>query len=167
MKKIFIINGAARSGKDTFVETVREVSGIILHNISSVGNVKEAATILGWDGKKDERGRQFLSDLKDISSKVYNGPLSFMLANALCITQGLIFFHIREPDEITELKKKCEEHSLDVSTILLKRPDITQFTNHADQNVENFEYDYIINNDGSIKKLKKQVITWFKGLQLQ
>ena len=70
MKKVFIINGAAGVGKDTFVEIAKYKifikTGLPTYNISSVDNVKTAAKILGWDGEKDARGRKFLSDLKII-----------------------------------------------------------------------------------------------------
>lgn len=157
MKKVYIINGAAGVGKDTFVEIAKYYFFINLneqtYNISSVDKVKTAASILGWDGEKNERGRKFLSDLKDLSSLAYNAPYQYMLEKTLSKTNGIFFLHIREPEEISYFKK----YNLNTKTILIKRNNLELFNNHADQNINDYKYDYIINNDGSIENLVELV----------
>ena len=72
MKTVVIINGAGESGKGTFVKFCRDILlpyRIFVNNISSIDQVKEVAAGLGWDGKKDDEGRKFLSDLKDLSTE--------------------------------------------------------------------------------------------------
>lgn len=154
MKKVFIINGAAGVGKDTFVEIAKYKifikTGLPTYNISSVDNVKTAAKILGWDGEKDARGRKFLSDLKDLSTTNYQGPYNYMLDQVNTKTKGIFFLHIREPSEI---KYFVDNYCDKVETIIVKRDNIETFENHADKNVDNFNYDYIILNVGSIEDL--------------
>lgn len=64
---IFVINGPARTGKDTFVNIYREERKkdlVYTYNISTVDFVKTIAKECGWDGTKDEKNRKFLSNLK-------------------------------------------------------------------------------------------------------
>ncbi len=155
MKKIFIINGAAGVGKDTFVEIAKYKifikTGLPVYNISSVDNVKIAAKILGWDGEKNEWGREFLSILKDISSKYYKGPYRYIKEQIDSKQEGIIFLHIRESNEIEYICKNYKENEL--KTILIKRDNIQKFNNHADKNVDNYNYDIVILNKGSIEDL--------------
>lgn len=158
MKKVFIINGAAGVGKDTFVEIAKYYifinTSLPTYNISSVDNVKTAAKILGWDGEKDAIGRKFLSDLKDLSTINYQGPYNYMLNQVNSKTKGIFFLHVREPHEI---KYFVDNYSEIVKTILIKRDNIETFENHADKNVDNYDYDIIISNKDSIECLAQIV----------
>ena len=64
IKKIFITNGMARCGKDTFAKFLNEL--IPTMKYSSIDKVKDIAYLCGWDGGKTERDRKFLSDLKKV-----------------------------------------------------------------------------------------------------
>jgi len=59
MKKVLIINGMGGAGKDTFVNFLKEFIPTL--HISIVDNVKQLAKSLGWNEKKDERGRKLSS----------------------------------------------------------------------------------------------------------
>ena len=152
-----IINGFPRSGKDTFVElcetqTLDNVSCIL---ISSVDAVKEAAKILGWDGEKDSKGRNFLSDLKDISTREYDGPMEYMcnkLNKAVFMNNTVVaFMAIREPIEIEKFVKQFS----DTKSIIIKRDSVKGIQScHADINVEKAKYDFVINNNGSLEDLE-------------
>ena len=73
--KIFVINGAPRAGKDTFVEICKDLIGNErCLNVSTVDFVKEVAKFAGWDGNKTPEARKFLSDLKDIMTEYDNIP---------------------------------------------------------------------------------------------
>ena len=149
MKQIFIINGPPRSGKDTFVDMCRSISdetnGPVFHNISSVDKVKQAAEILGWDGLKDEKGRKFLSDLKDLSTELYDGPLNYMKSKIEKYPFDIGFFHVREPSEIHKIVKLFPS----AKTIFIQR-ETQNFNNHADKNVEMYDYDFYIDNTSSL-----------------
>ena len=73
-KHIFIINGSGGVGKDTFCSMVNEISINRSYSYSSVTKIKEIASELGWEGKKTEKDRKFLSDLKDLSTKYNDLP---------------------------------------------------------------------------------------------
>ena len=46
---------------------------------------------------------------------------------------------------------------LDAITLLIRRPgDNSEQSNHSDADVENFEYDYVIENDGTLEELEQK-----------
>lgn len=159
MKIPVVINGPPRAGKDTLVEMVRNTcesryrEHMLVHNISSVDQVKLAARLLGWDGNKDEKGREFLSDLKELSTMKYDGPLQYMLERLNQIDSGLVFFHIREPKEIDRFVAITG-----ALTVLVVR-DTPSFSNHADSNTLAYNYNYRIHNNGSWEDLQADANT--------
>lgn len=64
MKQILIINGSGGVGKDTFVDLLGEF--VPVKHDSIVNPTKSLAKQVGWDGKKDERDRKFLAELKSL-----------------------------------------------------------------------------------------------------
>lgn len=150
-KKIVIINGSGGVGKDTFVEFCRIYANVT--NISSVDKVKEAAKILGWNGVKTEVDRQFLSELKSLSSVYNDNPYEYVESNVHKFMNDnssyLMFIHVREPEEIERIKG-----NFGCITLLIKNDNVDKIvSNDADANVENYKYDYIIYNDGDLKTL--------------
>ena len=150
--QVVIINGKPRSGKDTFCEFCAE--HCVARAYSSVDYIKDIAKLLGWDGIKDEKGRRFLSDLKDAATAYCDLPMvkmeefRDMVEDTIPYTD-IIFFHIREPAEIARAKKK-----FNAITLLIKRPGTEQVAgNHADREVEDFDYDYTIYNNGTLAEL--------------
>ena len=64
----------------------------------------------------------------------------------------VIFLHIREPKEIERAVKE-----FNAKTILVVRDTIKHITsNMADQNVFNYNYDFVINNDGTKSELNSK-----------
>lgn len=156
--KIFIVNGEARSGKDTFVKTCQKVCEaleISAYTASSVDMVKKAAILLGWNGEKDEAGRSFLSDLKDLSTAAYDGPMQYMEDCMRSRRGGVWFFQIREPEEIEKFVRKYPM----TQTILIRRPGNTEkFNNHADREVEAYHYDHEIINCDDVDRLRRKAL---------
>jgi len=160
-KQIFVINGTGGAGKDTFVQMVSrrmdKMSGYMgVMNISSVDRIKDAAKIIGWNGWKEEKDRKFLSDLKELSSKYNDMPFEYMRKSVDNFRKShfqVLFLHIREPEEI---KRAVKEFG--AKTILITRNSIEHITsNMADKNVFDYEYDFVIRNNGNIKDLKNKV----------
>ena len=148
---MFIINGSGGVGKDTFVSLVDYQATVI--NFSSVDKIKEIAKIIGWNGGKTEKDRKFLSDLKLLCTNYNDMPFNSMknkYESFLKTNAHFLFLHIREPEEIDRAKKE-----FDAKTILIKRNSVKHITsNMADENVYNYKYDIIINNDGGIEELR-------------
>ena len=78
-KQIVIINGSAGVGKDTFVNLVSKY--VPTMNYSSIARINEIAKECGWNGKKTEKDRKFLSDLKILCSKYNDLPMLSMRKN--------------------------------------------------------------------------------------
>jgi len=153
-KKIFIINGVGTSGKDTFVNLVSKF--IQTWNYSSVDKIKEVASELGWHGGKTEKDRKFLSDLKLLCSEYNDLPMNCMIDVVkrflFSKTLSFLFLHIREPKEIEKAK-----NLFNARTILIRRDSVKPITsNMADANVENYNYDFIIDNSGTLNDLEEK-----------
>ncbi len=157
MKKVIIINGTARSGKDTVVEIFTKLQNKIVFNKSTVEIPKEIATSIGWDGTKDDKSRKFLSDLKDLITE-YNDGIFKSLINFVNLQNqySVIFIHCREPKEIAKFKEyfgdQCVTLLVDAQKRLKHIPD-----NHADKNVYNYKYDLVIDNNSTIENLHEEV----------
>lgn len=150
-KQIFIINGSGGTGKDTFVNYVS--GNILLRNFSSVAEVKKIARAIGWNGRKSEKDRKFLSDLKILCTEYNDMPFNSIKEEVLYFNRSnasLLFLHIREPKEIERAKK-----AFGAKTILLIRDNVKPITtNMADANVDNYNYDITIVNNGDLSDLK-------------
>ena len=144
MKKIVVINGTGGSGKDTFVQYVSKYARVV--NFSSVDKVKEVARLVGWDGGKTEKDRKFLSDLKALTSEYNDMPFRSVAEKVeefRCSDNQIMFIHIREPENIQRAVNEFGAYSL-----LVKRlGQANIMSNYSDANVDNYEYNYIIEND--------------------
>ena len=159
-KHIIIINGTGGCGKDTFVELVSKYNRVL--NVSSVDKVKKIATIAGWTGGKEEVDRKFLSDLKRLTTE-YN-DMSFRdieekVSKFRNSDLEVMFIHIREPEEIERAK-----NAFGAETLLIRRVGLSSITsNYSDANVENYTYDYIIENS-TLENLEKEAMNFVGGL---
>ncbi len=161
MKQIIAINGVGGTGKDTFINVCSKYIKVV--NVSSIDRVKKAAEILGWDGKKTEKDRKFLSDLKDLSTKYNDMPYEDIkkeINKFYNSNSEVMFIRLREPAEI---KRLTEEYS--AKTLLLRRKDVPLIkSNFADSNVENYKYDYVIEIN-SLDKLDNQAIEFINEIK--
>ena len=159
--KYFIINGRPRSGKDTFVNFCLEELGAFGKLISTVDFVKKIATECGWDGTKDLKNRKFLSDLKDLLTNWGDVPYTKTLQEIKLFyydleyydveNSGVVFIMSREPEEISRFEKE-----LGAKSILIRRNavEFNEQSNHADSEVLNHKYHYIIDNNDTLEELK-------------
>ena len=166
MVNVIVVNGYPRSGKDTFVNFCKEKLGAFGVSVSTVDFVKYLAAQSGWDGTKTPKNRKFLSDLKDLLTEWNDVPWKkveevFESIKVECFQYGLrdsdffLFIHSREPKEIERFQKEYG-----ALTILIDREEVEgKQSNHSDAEVMNFNYDYIINNDGTLEELKMKAMT--------
>ena len=153
MEKVIILNGLARSGKDSFVSFYSKYSKELIHNISTVDDVKEIAKAMGWNGEKDDKSRNLLSDLKYLWTE-YNDGIFKKMINFCLSHEGIVFIHCREPKEIQKFKDYFGE---DCTTLLIKRENIEAPNNHADMNVYKYRYDKVVLNNGTIEEYRDKV----------
>lgn len=168
-KQIFIINGSGGTGKDTFIKILEEIlyedivwsrDQNLVVNFSSVDKVKEIARIIGWNGEKTERNRKFLSELKQLCIDYNDMPFNSIKEKAnefLHSNSIFLFLHIREPKEIEKAKQ-----SFKAKTMLIKRDVIEHIiSNESDKNVYDYEYDIVIDNNGTLENLETKAEHFF------
>lgn len=170
MEQVFIINGSGEVGKDTFIkmfECALNCKKTLVLNYSSVEKVKRVAKLIGWDGTKTEKDRKFLSDLKLLTTEYNDMAFNDMLEtveefyNFVPTFNKVCFLHIREPEEIDRMAER-----LNAKTILVKRDSIEHITsNMADANVYNYDYDVVIENNGTLEELKEKAKSFVRDLQ--
>lgn len=167
MKKIYITNGSAGNGKDTFAELLGKY--ITVFKYSSIDIVKGMFETVGISkDNKTEKKRKLWSDGKDLLTQYDDIPFKDVasIVNKFKnnhIEAEVLLIDIREPEEIARAAK-----TFDAETILIDNPNVAQIlSNHADRNVKDYEYDYIIENDGTLEQLDnaakffvREVICW-------
>ena len=154
MKKILIVNGYPESGKTTFEEIIAKHYNSIIR--SSIDCVKEyAMKYFDFDGSKTEFWRRFLSQLKkmlicefdyifiDVSKTIKNFYRD--------VNTEILMIDSREPEEIERFKNQF--HAI---TVFVRRDNCNKNAgNSSDEDVENYEYDYYIDNNGTLEELEK------------
>lgn len=161
LKKIFITNGSGGCGKDTFAKAVSDL--VPTYKYSAIDAVKRCAKEMGWYGGKSEKDRKFLSDLKELSS-AYN-DFSFKDISKVVedfkndqIDSVVLLIDIREPNNIQRAKE-----AFGAETILIRRNSVKPIiSNMADANVENYEYDHYIDNNGTLDDLERTAYEFVK-----
>lgn len=156
MKKIFILNGVGTSGKGEFVARVSKYIPTLKYSI--VDLTKEAAKVLGWNGGKTEKDRRFLSDIMDLSTDYNDAPFKDVLSlvtdfknNKDYAEYKVLIIDMRDPKDIARAVEM-----FGAETILVRNPNVAKIeSNHADRDIENYEYDYIIENDGTLEQLER------------
>lgn len=169
--QIVVINGCPRAGKDQFVSYCQKHL-LWCGNFSTVDFVKEVAAKCGWDGTKTPKNRRFLSDLKDLLTEWGDVPFKKIeqetalyeeraLSYDFSSDDVLCFVHCREPKEIARFVDE-----LGAKTLLIRRPDVEggEQSNHADSEVFNYDYDYTIDNDGTLLDLELAAISFLTDL---
>lgn len=152
--KVVVVNGAAGAGKDTFVRACMSILPASAE-ISTVTMVKQAAALLGWDGKKTDSARRFLSDIKDAWTRYCDGSFNHVRREIYMQHENGIqyfFIHCREPEEIS---KFAGYYNGWCHTVLIRRPGTEIPDNHADQRVDMYPYDHRIENTGTIGDLQR------------
>lgn len=165
MKYWFVLNGVATSGKGFFVDQVKKF--VDVYYISSVDIIKDVCKQLGWNGEKDDKSREGLSELKKLSIKYFDHPFNYVKSELnkfmtkYSSNNFLFFVDVREPEEIDRLKKE-----LGFKTILIKNNRVNHIPNNdADKYVENYNYDYIIENNGTEEDMKNCVVDFLYSLE--
>lgn len=162
-KITIVINGVGGAGKDTLIGYTSEEFAV--KNVSSIDPIKNIAYTIGWNGEKDEKARKFLSDLKKITTDFNEYALNYILDKQQSFLSGpeeIMFVHIREAEEIEKFVQRSRGRTV---TLLIKPRDELidkHYGNVSDDNVENFNYDFVFKNNHSLEETKEIWLEFFK-----
>lgn len=165
--KIVVVNGRPGSGKTTFEYIIKKKMSAFCEMRSTVDLVKEIAMFYaGWDGNKDLKSRKFLSDLKDLLTQFDNVPFNDIVRYkdiweddmeryGVIEQPHILLVDSREPEEIQKFKDE-----LGAVAVLIRRAEVEseETSNHADANVFDFDYDWVIENNGSLEDLERRTL---------
>ena len=155
-KMIFIVNGKPRAGKDTFAQILNEYMDV--YKYSSVTKVKEIAKQCGWSGAKEEKDRKFLHELKMLTSAYSDMSYNDVIEEIDKFKKGeldadIFVVDVREPEDIDRLVKATKAFTIFIENNRV--PSIT--SNAADANVENYKYDFVIQNNGTLEDFEGNI----------
>lgn len=166
MKRVIITNGYARSGKDEFAKILNDYIGVAKY--SSIDCVRNGASESGWySGGKSDKDRKFLSDLKKLLTDYNDIPFRDLkyiyddFVNELYSPESeILIFDIREPDEIERAVKE-----FNAITVFISNSNVTPtLSNSSDANVENYHYDYYIDNSGTLDDFEKNIKCFYNDV---
>ena len=159
-KLVVVINGKGEVGKDTLCSFVAKKYKVM--NVSSIDPIKDAAKRLGWKGQKDNKSRKLLSDLKRISIEFNDFPniyLSHKYNQFVNSNYEVLFVHIREKEQINHFTQTL---GINVVTLLIRRKiSVYAYGNISDDNVEEYDYDYVYNNDKPLAETANDFLDFF------
>lgn len=161
-KLVIVINGSAGVGKDTICEMVGKYYRVM--NVSSIDPIKKIASDNGWNGEKNEKSRKFLAELKQLFVDFNDLPHKYLVEKYQEFLRGdmeILFVHIREPEEIAKFKSSVGENC--VTLLVRGREDAKRaWNNAADDEVENYKYDYYYVNCHSLKDMESDFMEFLK-----
>jgi len=159
--KVIVINGVSRSGKDTFIDFLRtKVYVLVKHSTIDVVLGALTNSIMMDHKKKGREEREFLATVKQAWIMYNDGPFkqvvdiaddierTFKFQNN--VDRVLLVVQVREPDEIQKLSSYF---GVDFHSVLVRRKD-TNPQHPTDVTVEEWDYDYIVFNDGTLEQLE-------------
>lgn len=175
--KIIILAGKARAGKDTTAEHIKkycEENNLKVVNLQFSYYIKMYAKfITNWDGSEETKPRTILQQLGTdiIRDKIDN---YFFIKRIIEDIKVLSYFtdiitisDARLPEELDEVYKTYQN----VTKINIVRNNYdnnlnNQETKHrTETSLDNYtNYDYIIENDGTIEELKNKTIEILKNI---
>ena len=158
-KTVVVINGKGGVGKDTVINAVKDQ--YVVYTASAIDPIKAVAAMLGWDMQKDLRSRKFLSDLKQLSIEYNDYPTKYLVDQFHDFEESdaqVMFIHIREPEEIDKFKA-----AVDCVTLLVRNPRVRgNFGNRSDDDVENYQYDFVYDNVLQLDTMKADFLSFFE-----
>ncbi len=164
-KLTVVINGAGGVGKDTLCDLAAKHFRV--RNISTITPIKELAAMAEWDGRKDDRSRKFLADLKQLCVAYNDFPTNWayrIYCEFLNSDDEILFVHIREPEEIAKFVRRTEGNAKTLLVRAGERMKRDKYGNDADDRVENYFYDYYFSNDGSLEEAEKNIVKLFSDI---
>lgn len=175
MKRIYMIAGKARHGKDTtgsFIKEYYDAKGMKSINLQISYPLKYyASKVLDWDFSEETKPREFLQRVgSSIRSKMDERFFTNRLVEDIKVLfefcDVIIISDVRMPIEFEEISSNFD----DVKKVYINRPNFETMLSGTEQKhitetaLDNYsDYDCIIKNDGSLEDLKNKVNELLEG----
>lgn len=178
MSKIILVNGKARHGKGEFSKFLKQ-------KLESTDNkvvqtlfakyIKQYAMELGWDGvTKDEYWREFLQKIGteliqyDLNMKVFHPNrisediqilshfgIDYFILDDCRFRREVYFMKAMFPDDIITVRVENDNAESDLTEEQLKH--------QSEIDLDNFKFDVLIKNNGTLDDLKVKVNNFIKN----
>lgn len=170
---VILVGGKAGVGKTTAAGFIQNYLKEEVTNYSYITHfalgVKEVAYSIGWDGKKDARGRKLLQDVGNFGREYNKDAWVNFLINDIheTIPEELLDVIIvddwRFPNEANYFLERSDKYK--VFTINIKSPErevlrgTREWKDVSETSLNNYKYfDYIISNRNSLEVLERDTI---------
>ena len=167
--RVIVISGKAQHGKDTFANFAKDIlesknKKVLIAHFGDL--VKYTAkTFFNWDGNKDIKGRTLLQAVgtDDVRNVFPNFWVDY-INNILTVYKDK-WDYVLIPDcrFINEIHRMTNKNCWDLFTIRVERLNFDnglteEQKNHpSETNLDNYDFDYYIKNDGSLEEYKNKV----------
>lgn len=171
--KVILISGKAQSGKDTVASMLRNKLTADNHRVLTTHYADLLKYIcrsyFGWDGNKDEKGRQMLQYVGTDVIRKQNPSLwvdfvAMMLKYFYDNWEYVIIPDCRFPNEITGMI----DNGFDTVHLRVVRPGLDsplteeQQKHPSETALDDIKADFYIQNEGSLEELNTKINEWIK-----
>ncbi len=170
MKTIVVVNGMPRSGKDTVVRMMGDIlsaNHIPWAAFSSIDPVRNMLTHAGFDlTQKTDADRDLLQAVGAAAEKHSHWRSQRCIVKAVNFFESVpgpdavMFLHVREAEVIDRIKTVLAgwpAATYNTLKVQVRSPKAKMVTsNPSDANTADIEYDYTIDNDGSLDDLARR-----------
>lgn len=179
-KLAVVINGAGGVGKDTLCDLAAKHFRTV--KVSTIDPIKKIAAENGWRGEKTPEARKFLASLKQVFAEYNDLPTEYavgeykkFLSDESENGKELFFIHIREGEQIKHFIERAKASQTDadsgcgkIVTLLVRSKRAEEsYGNPSDDEVENFNYDYIFINDLPLSEAESEFVKLIKEIMKQ
>lgn len=166
-KILFLVNAKARHGKDTLADGLVRITseirgdGITFIKKSYAKKLKDIATLLGWNGEKDDPGRALLQDIGTGARRYDNNVWVNLLLRELetgylehgAFPPFVVISDCRYVNEINFAREWGERNGYEVHAVRVVRPDFDNGLSeearaHSSETaLDDYPFDFILVND--------------------
>lgn len=156
--KIFVLSGKAKSGKNTVANIINEYYKDKCIQISFAHYLKEyVKNISNWDGSEDDKPRDLLQSIGiDLIKNKINPNL---LIDRICddikvysyFFDYIIITDARLVDEVEMLKNNFECVTIRITNLKENNLTIDQQNHITETDLDNYKFDYVIENNEYLK----------------
>lgn len=152
--RVILLIGKAGVGKDESYKCIKELYPVA-ERYAFADRLKIFAYEMGWDGRKDERGRKLLQGIGQTVRAYKEGFWALKVAKAVehDMPEIAVITDCRFPNEIQIIKN----YFRDVTTIRIIRDGVAEINDISENALNDYEPDFTIDNNGTVLDLQNSL----------